>query len=101
MTPKVGLSAVRTTSVQPLETKSTLDFAILLLLWLSFASLTTLHVALAFVIGQRLGKLHGWLALLAFPVAPYFAYLARAKSRSFAWCLLFLSYSILLFFATR
>lgn len=78
-----------------------MDFAILLLLWLTFASLSTLHVALAFAIGQRLGKLRGWLAFLAFPVAPYFGIMAGAKTRAFVWCLLLLSYLALLFFAMR
>jgi hypothetical protein len=77
------------------------DLAILLLLWLAFASLTTLHVALAFAIGRRLGKIRGWLSLLAFPLAPYFGFVAAAKTRSLVWCLLALAYAVLLFFATR
>jgi hypothetical protein len=77
------------------------DFIILCLLWLSFASLVTLHVALAFVIGGRLGKLRGWLALLAFPLLPYFGVVAQARTRSLVWVFLLLSYAVLLFFATR
>jgi hypothetical protein len=77
------------------------DYAILLLLWLSFASATTLHVALAYVIGQRLGKLRGWLSLLGFPLAPYFGWLAGAKNWSLLWCVLSLAYVGLLLLASR
>jgi hypothetical protein len=77
------------------------DYALLFLLWLAFASLTTLHVALGFAIGRRLGKLRGWLAFLCFPLAPYFGFKAGIRVRSALWCLLLLAYSVLLFFATR
>ncbi len=78
-----------------------MDYALVLLLWLTFASLTTLHVVLGFVIGRRLGTLRGWLSFLAFPLAPYFGFKAQVKWRSTIWCLLLLGYSVLLFFATR
>lgn len=78
-----------------------MDLAILLLLWLSFASLVTLHVALSMTVGHRRGKLLGWLALLAVPLAPYLGFTANAKTRSGVWCLLLASYLVLLFFATR
>ncbi|HEY5961311.1 MAG TPA: hypothetical protein VIV60_32360 [Polyangiaceae bacterium] len=78
-----------------------MDYAILLLLWLSFASASTLHVALAYVIGQRLGKLRGWLSLLGFPLAPYFGWRAGAKTWSALWCILVLLYFGLLLVASR
>lgn len=78
-----------------------MDFVLLFLLWLSFASLSTLHVALAFVVGQRLGPLQGWLGLLAFPLAPYFGLRAGLKWRPGIWCLLVVCYSVLLFLAAR
>ena len=78
-----------------------MDFAILLLLWLVFASLTTHHVALALAVGQRLGKLQGWLVLLAFPLAPYFGIRAHARVMTFFWVLLLLAYAGLLLVATR
>jgi hypothetical protein len=77
------------------------NYALLLLLWLAFASFTTLHVVLGFVIGRRLGKLRGWLSFLAFPLTPYFGFKARVKWRSTLWCLLLLGYCSLLFLATR
>lgn len=78
-----------------------MDYVPLLLLWLAFASLTTLHVALAFAIGGHLGRLRGWLSLLAFPLAPYFGIRAGLKWRSGVWCALVVAYCVLLFFATR
>lgn len=77
------------------------DYALLLLLWLAFASLTSLHVALAYTVGKRLGKLRGWLALLAFPFAPYFGWRGAAKALTLAWCFFLAAYGLLLFFATR
>jgi hypothetical protein len=77
------------------------DYALLLLLWLSFAGATTLHVALAYAIGQRLGKLRGWLALLAFPLAPYLGWIAGARFRSGLWCVFSATYFGFLLVATR
>ena len=78
-----------------------MDLLILLLLWFSFASFVTLHVALAFTIGQRRGMLRAWLCLLVLPLMPYFGFSVAAKTRSVLWGLILLTYLVLLYFATR
>jgi hypothetical protein len=87
--------------VEGIRDAKTVDYVPLVLLWLAFASLTTLQVALAFAIGRHLGPLRGWLSLLAFPLAPYFGIRAGLRWRSVAWCALLICYCALLFFATR
>jgi hypothetical protein len=97
----IGAFGRGTLAAKATRTQNAVDFTILLLLWLSFSSLTTLHVVLAFAIGQRLGKPRGWLALLVFPLAPYFGFVAKVKLPSLLWCVLLLAYAVLLFVATR
>jgi hypothetical protein len=55
------------------------DFTILLLLSLTFSCLATPNVVVAFAIGQRLGKVRGWLSLPVFPLAPSSRFVAEVK----------------------
>ena len=99
--PPIGAFGRGCVAAKATRTQNAVDFAILMLIWLSFSSLATLHVVLAFAIGQRLGKPRGWLSLLVFPLAPYFGFVARVKSKSLLWCVLLLGYAALLFVGTR
>jgi hypothetical protein len=77
------------------------DIAILLLVWLSFATWLTLHVVLAIVVGKQKGTLFGLLGLLVVPLLPWFGFAIRAKWRSVAWLIVAVFYGVLLFLATR
>lgn len=72
-----------------------------MLLWVCFASLVTVHVALALTVGQRRGGVWGWLGLLMAPLLPYLGLKVAAKKGTLLWSTLLIGYLVLLLLAVR
>jgi hypothetical protein len=77
------------------------DIALLLLVWLSFATWLSLHVILAVAVRRQNGRLKALAGFLGAPLMPLFGFAIGAKKRSLAWLISCALYGILLFFASR
>jgi hypothetical protein len=70
------------------------DHVVLVLLVVSFASLVTVHVALAFGLAMRRPRWRGAVAFLLPPLAPYWGMLERMRVRSLLWLIALASYVV-------
>lgn len=76
-----------------------MNTAVTLALVLTFAALVTVHVATVWGIGRRRRALDAAVALVAAPVAPYWAMKSGMPVRGAAWIALAVAYAIALLLA--
>lgn len=79
----------------------TRDAVALALLVLAFATLVTVHVALAAGLAARGPRWRGAVALVVPPLAPWWGWRTRLRARTVAWLVLAAVYVALLLFALR
>jgi hypothetical protein len=79
----------------------TRDAVALALLVLAFATLVTVHVALAAGLAARAPRWRGAVALVVPPLAPWWGWRTRLRARTVAWLVLAAVYAALLLFALR
>jgi len=59
-----------------------------------FALFVTSHLTIAFGLARRPPRWRALVALVAFPLAPYFALRERMRGRAFLWLFAFVGYAV-------
>jgi hypothetical protein len=67
----------------------------------AFATLVTVHIAIAFGLARRPPRWHGLLALVVAPLAPWWGWQARMRVRGVLWVAAAATYGIALGFSLR
>jgi hypothetical protein len=77
------------------------DIALLSVLVIAFATLVTVHIALALAIARRGRRSRALAALVVAPLAPYFGWREGLRARGALWMVAAVSYMAALWLAMR
>ena len=77
------------------------DSIVLAVLVVAFATLLTVHVALAFGLARQPPRWRGLVALVVAPLAPWWGWHARLRARAIVWLAAAFAYAVALVIASH